>query len=118
MDERGGHFLPVPSPTESLLTRLQRVTGGGFTGVPLTRPAWVGPGGAEGPPPTTPPGRGQDVPDIVPIGGTQHFMPGGRLPREGKDLQRTPDILLALPRAGHGSDPGGGEKTPPALPQV
>ena len=70
------------------------------------------------PSPPPPPGQGWDVPDLVPVGGTRHCLPGGIIPREGDEPQRTPVLICAPPPAGQGSDPGGGEPPPTMLPQV
>ena len=68
------------------------------------------------PPPT--PGQCQDLPDILPVGSTQHCLPGGGVTREGGKLQHTTGAFLALPHAVHGSDPVGEEPPPTLMSQV
>ena len=92
--------------------------GGGVNGNPPSSPAWGVPGGNEVLTLPPPPIRGRDVPYIVPVGSMRHLLPGGSITREGNELQHTLGSLCVPSRAGHGSDPGGVEPTPPALTQV
>ena len=68
--------------------------------------------------PTPPLGGGQDVSDLVPAGSTRHHMPSGRLLREGNEKHHTLGVIISSPLAVHVSYPGGGDQSPPKLPQV
>ena len=78
---------------------------------------WVGKGDLGGtPPPHT--HRELYIPDIFPSGGDRSGVPRSGLPGPGLNSDRPPGPLLASPRAGHDSGPGGGESPPPVMPPV
>ena len=57
-------------------------------------------------PPT--PGLAQDLPGVLLTDSLQHSFPGGEVPREGLDSERTTSPLHVPPRAGHYIGPVGG----------